>query len=86
MICRTLSTVLLLAALTGMARAADDYQLGLDSQRQEGVPVGVVTEHVWETSKVFAGTVRKYLVYAPKQYDGAQPALAVAGLWEVVGL
>lgn len=49
------------------------YQLGPESQRQDGVPEGVVTKHEW-TSQVFEGTRREYFVYIPKQYDGTQPA------------
>lgn len=64
---------LLVFAIVGGVRGADDYQLGADSQRQEGVPVGKVTKHTWN-SKVFAGTVRDYYVYVPSQYDGATPA------------
>ncbi len=60
--------------LTANIPAADDYQLGPDSMRQEGVPRGKVTEHEWNTSKVFPGTERKYWVYVPAQYDGSQPA------------
>lgn len=53
--------------------AADDYQLGTDSQRHEGVPKGTVTKHRWE-SKVFPGTERDYWVYVPAQYDPNRPA------------
>src|SRR5690606_15788181 len=31
--------------------AADDYQLGPDSQRVEGVPKGKVTQHQWNDSQ-----------------------------------
>lgn len=55
------------------AQAADDYQPGPDSQRQEGVPEGTVTQHKW-TSRVFPGTERDYWIYVPKQYDGSRPA------------
>jgi len=68
---RSLSLCLLLAA-SGFA--ADDYQLGPDSQVQEGVPRGKVTQHVWDKSEVFPGTVRDYWVYVPAQYDGSTPA------------
>ena len=51
----------------------DVYQLGPDSQRQDGVPQGTVTKHEW-TSTLFEGTKREYFVYVPKQYDGTQPA------------
>ncbi|NQV24070.1 MAG: esterase family protein [Rhodopirellula sp.] len=54
---------------------ADDsqYNVGPDSQRQEGVPRGEVTKHLWK-STIFEGTIREYMVYVPKQYDGATPA------------
>ncbi|HAA78286.1 TPA: esterase [Candidatus Latescibacteria bacterium] len=44
-----------------------------DSFRQEGVPQGDVTVHVWK-SQIYEGTIRKYWVYAPAQYDASQPA------------
>src|SRR5690606_3086306 len=49
------------------------YKLGPDSMRQEGVPRGEVTEYVWR-SQIFPGTIRRYWVYVPKQYDGSKPA------------
>lgn len=56
--------------------SSDDsqYELGPDSQVKEGVPQGEVTEHVWRNSKVFPGTVRRYWVYVPAQYDKSEPA------------
>jgi sugar lactone lactonase YvrE/enterochelin esterase-like enzyme len=54
-------------------RRADDYSHGPDSVRQEGVPRGQVTKHVW-TSKIFPGTVRDYWLYVPAQYDPSRPA------------
>ncbi len=59
----------------GPASASDkDYQLGPDSMPKPGVPKGTVTEHVWDQSKIFPGTTRRYSVYVPAQYDGSQPA------------
>jgi gluconolactonase len=69
--CLWTSLIILLAA--GPARATDDYTLGPDSQIQDGVPRGEVTQYTW-TSKIFPGTVRDYWVYVPKQYDPAKPA------------
>jgi enterochelin esterase family protein len=54
--------------------AQSPYKYGSDSQRQEGVPQGVVTKHVWDQSKVFPGTVRDYWIYVPAQYDKSKPA------------
>ncbi len=48
------------------------YPLGPDSQRQEGVPRGVVSKFSWK-SRVFAGTVRDYWTYVPAGYDAAKP-------------
>ena len=50
------------------------YELGVDSQRQDGVPRGDLTIHVWRSEQVYAGTVRRYWVYVPTQYDAAKPA------------
>ncbi|QDU97062.1 alpha/beta hydrolase [Lignipirellula cremea] len=59
---------------TAPIQAGDEiYKLGADSQRQEGVPQGTVTDHVWR-SKIFPGTIRRYSVYVPAQYDKSQPA------------
>ena len=64
----------LVVTLNLSAAGADDYQPGADSMRQEGVPQGTVTQHTWDDSQVFPGTVRDYWIYVPKQYDAARPA------------
>ncbi|MEZ6065132.1 MAG: alpha/beta hydrolase-fold protein [Planctomycetaceae bacterium] len=72
---RTLRLVLSLLVLTSLVHAGDEeYTLGPDSQRQEGVPRGTVTEHQWRDSQVFPGTIRRYWTYVPAQYDAAKPA------------
>lgn len=68
-----LGAALLSAALWATAQAADDYQLGPDSQEQPGVPKGKVTKHTWK-SEIFPSTVRDYWVYVPAQYDPKTPA------------
>jgi enterochelin esterase-like enzyme len=50
------------------------YPYGPDSFRQEGVPQGKVTTHIWKDSKIFSGTIRRYYVYVPAQYDASKPA------------
>lgn len=69
-----LSTVSQAILPTQSAAADADYSLGPDSMPKEGVPQGQLTEHVWEDSEVYPGTVRRYYVYVPKQYDGSEPA------------
>ena len=49
------------------------YALGVDSQRQVGVPQGIVTQYTWH-SEIFPGTLRDYWVYVPAQYTGDRPA------------
>jgi enterochelin esterase-like enzyme len=66
--------LVLASATAGPARAADDYKLGPDSLKQEGVPEGKVTQGTWKSDKVFPETVRDYWVYVPAQYDGTKPA------------
>ena len=68
----TLLAALLAFAFSIPAHAADDYQLGPDSQPQQGVPKGKVEKSTWE-SKIFPGTVRDYWVYTPAQYDPKVP-------------
>ena len=53
-----LSVILACLVCLVPAYAADDYQLGPDSQEQAGVPQGKITQHTW-TSKIFEGTVRQ---------------------------
>jgi len=69
----------LLLVLTASAFAQEPaielrYPYGPDSFRQEGVPEGKVTTHVWKDSKVFPGTIRRYYVYVPEQYDSSKAA------------
>jgi gluconolactonase len=63
----------LFGLLAAQLLAADEYTLGPDSQRHDGVPRGTVTQHSW-TSKIYPGTVRDYWVYVPAQYDAAKAA------------
>ncbi len=44
-----------------------------DSFRQEDVPKGEVTRHIWK-SQIFEGTIREYWVYTPAQYEASKPA------------
>ena len=44
------------------------YVLGEDSKRQEGLPKGVATKHVWKSS-LLNGTIRADYLYIPAQYN-----------------
>jgi enterochelin esterase-like enzyme len=63
-----------LCALLSSVRAADDYVLGPDSQRKDGVPQGKVEGPLVWKSTLYPETVREYSVYVPAQYDGTKPA------------
>ena len=65
------ASLLLLAALTPPLAA--NYKHGPDSMEHPDVPRGKVTQHEW-TSTIFPGTVRKYWIYVPAQYDANKPA------------
>lgn len=60
----------LLALNLHAAPQDDQYTLGPDSQVQQGVPQGKVTQMpAWTDSKIFPGTTRDWWVYVPAQYD-----------------
>jgi gluconolactonase len=63
----------LIALTVAPVCATDDYTLGPDSQLQQGVPRGEVTQYSWP-SRIFPGTVRDYWVYVPRQYEPTKPA------------
>ena len=54
--------------------AADDYQLGPDSQPNPNVPAGREEKLTLPTSRVFPGSDHEAWVYVPAQYDPAKPA------------
>ena len=78
MIRPALAAITLCAALT-MSLSGEEkpkpakYDLGKDSQVQDGVPKGKVTEGVWTSTTALPGTIRQYWVYVPAQYDGTTP-------------
>ncbi len=49
------------------------YAHGPDSAVQAGVPRGTTVEFEWNDSTVFPGTVRRFWVHVPAQYDPAEP-------------
>ena len=70
---RKLLALFLMLTPCASVRATDDYKLGPDSERQEGVPQGKVEKFEWK-SEIFKGTVRDCWVYIPAQYDGKHAA------------
>ena len=70
---RWAAALIFLLVPISQASAADDYKLGPDSQKHDGVPEGKVTKHTWK-STIFPDTVRDYWVYVPAQYDKSKPA------------
>src|SRR5262245_38215024 len=67
------ATLLLFGLPVTAVPAAENYELGSDSQRQQGVPEGKVTKFRW-TSQIFPGTERDCWTYVPSQYNSAVPA------------
>ncbi len=67
-------SLILLATLANLSAAEPkQYDLGPDSQRQDGIPKGNIDKFTWSTSEVFPGTSREVSVYVPAQYDARQP-------------
>lgn len=56
------------------AREAGEYPLTADSLPQPGVPRGALEGPLEFHSKAFPGTVRRYWIFVPAQYDGQEPA------------
>lgn len=52
----------------------EPYQLGPDSQVQDGVPTGRLIRGTFDTSRRYPGTTRGYAIYVPAQYSGEEPA------------
>lgn len=76
---RLIQTISLCVLLFGSVWAQEPrvelrYPYSPDSMRQEGVPQGKVSTHEWKDSKVFPGTVRRYYLYVPTQYESSKPA------------
>ncbi len=67
-------SIAILAMASPPPLIAQEYPLGRDSLKQEGVPTGKVTKHAWNESKIFPGTERDYWIYVPAQYTPQQPA------------
>lgn len=66
--------IVLVLAVTSQARAADDYQLGPDSQPRPGVPQGREEKLELGISRIFPGAGHEAWVYIPAQYDPNKPA------------
>ena len=80
------TALVILLLLTSPASAGDEqYVLGADSKRKDGIPVGKVSRRSHK-SAVFPGTERDYWVYVPAQYDGSAPVAVMVfqdGKWYV---
>lgn len=64
---------LLFGSTFSIAQEDQKYVMGPDSFIQD-VPQGEITQGEILESKVFPGTIRRYSVYVPKQYDPEKPA------------
>lgn len=56
------------------AQDEEQYELGPDSQKQEGVPEGKIEGPFEFASKIYPGTLRQYWLYVPAQYVADKPA------------
>ena len=70
---RFLVATLIVCCAAPVVAGDEEYKLGADSMRREGVPRGAVTKFEWR-SEIFAGTVRNCWLYVPAQYDEKKSA------------
>jgi len=68
------SLILLSSSFVFGQTTTDNYQPGLDSKPQPGVPKGEVIKLSFDKSKIFPDTVRDYWIYVPAQYKPEKPA------------
>src|SRR6185312_14107022 len=66
--------VLGLMTACAFAQTFDKYQLGPDSQEQEGVPRGKVEKFELKPGKIFLGAKHDCWVYVPAEYEANSPA------------
>lgn len=73
--------LLLWGCTSGVASAAfaqeEEYPVPPEALKQEGVPVGTVSEAIAFSSAIYPGTHREYWVYVPAQYDPEKPACTI---------
>lgn len=78
MLMKTFVSALLLILSAAFATAApqdEQYVLGPDSQVQQGVPQGKVTQMpAWTNSNIYPGTTRDWWIYVPAQLQPGQVA------------
>lgn len=66
--------LVLVSSAVGQQRKPETYPVHPDSVRQDGVPIGTVTQYTFTESKIFPGTERNYWVYLPHQGKASEPA------------
>jgi gluconolactonase len=71
--------LLFLLVLVGDPVSADETSPPATAVATNPAPQGKVVEGVFEQSRIFPGTTRKYAVYIPQEYDAAKPACVYVG-------
>ena len=61
-----------LSMTTDLTAQDETYKPGSESQRQEGVPKGTVTQYTWHSKLL--NNYRDYYIYVPAQYNAQTPA------------
>ncbi len=66
--------VVVLSLAFSAGASGTEYELGVDSLPQEGVPKGTVVKRTWSESAIYPGSTHSGWIYVPAQYDEAKPA------------
>src|SRR5262249_38310209 len=69
-----------LSFLLGLVQSLHGGLLRADDSKTSGPPPkGELTQHSFDKSRIFPGTVRDYSIYLPRQYDPDKPACLYVG-------
>ncbi len=66
--------VVLITLISTLCFSQSEFELGPDSQRQSGVPLGEIIQLRFDESEIYPDTERDWWIYVPDQYDGQTPA------------
>ncbi len=72
--------IVVLSLVISPGASGKEYELGVDSLPQDGVPKGTVERHTLSESSIYPGTTHAYSVYVPAQYDEAKRACVMVFL------
>jgi len=74
-----LKAIILYVGLAGAQASAQSVSPSAEGSPNGPIPSGKIIGGVFDQSRIFPGTTRKYSVYIPQEYDPAKPACVYVG-------